>query len=97
MEGLIRMESVHTNEGTCSGMESFELCEAKTGYMWDMLCYTAKDTKLKSEVPGTDKSDFCKPSEMIGLDNYCITTPELSDMLNETEPDAIGTARSNNY
>lgn len=84
------MESVHTNEGI-------------------MLWYTAKDTKLKSEVPDTDKSDFCKPSKivftlaekflrqvyMIGLDNYCTITPQLSDLLNETEPHAIGTARSN--
>jgi hypothetical protein len=30
-----------------------------------MLWYTAKDTKLKSEVPGTDKSDFCKPLKIV--------------------------------
>jgi hypothetical protein len=27
---------------------------------------------------------------------YYFITPELSDLLNETEPHAIGTARSNN-
>jgi hypothetical protein len=80
---------------SCFGMESFKLCEAKTGYAWNMLWYTGKDTELKNEVLGIDTSHYSKPSKivftlaeklnrqgyMIGLDNYC-SSPELFDMLN---------------
>jgi hypothetical protein len=90
------------------GMESFKLCEAKTGYVWNMLWYTGSETELKSEIHGIDISHYTKPSKIvltlaeqlltrgyiIGLDNY-YSSPELFDLLNQLHTDAVGTVRSN--
>jgi hypothetical protein len=90
------------------GMESFKLCKAKTGHVWNMLWYTGKDTEQKNEVLGIDISHYSKLSKtvftlaekllrqgyIIGLDNY-YSSPELFDTLNKLETDAVGTVRCN--
>jgi hypothetical protein len=64
-------------------------------------------TELKNKVFGIDILYYSKPSKIvftlaeklfrqayiIGLDNYCIS-PELFDLLNELETDAVGTVKS---
>jgi hypothetical protein len=40
------------------GMESFKLCEAKTGYVWNVLWYIGNETELKSELHGIDISNY---------------------------------------
>jgi hypothetical protein len=69
---------------SCFGVESFNLCKVETGYVWNMLWYTRKDTELKNEVLGISISHYSKPSKVvftlaeklliqafiIGLDNY---------------------------
>ena len=90
------------------GMESYKLAEAKTGYVYNMLWYTGKDTQLKTEIHGIDISNCTKPTRVvftlaenllkqgyaIALDNY-YCSPELFDLLNKLDTDAFGTVRSN--
>jgi hypothetical protein len=84
-------------------MESFKLCEAKTGYIWNMW-YTGSETELKSEIHGIDISHYSKLSKIVltlaeqlltrCLDNY-YSSPELFDLLNQLYTDAVVTVRSN--
>jgi hypothetical protein len=37
-------------------MEPYKLCEAKTGYVWNMFWYTENEMELKSQIYGTDIS-----------------------------------------
>jgi hypothetical protein len=50
---------------SCFGMESSNLCEAKTGYVWNMLWYTGNETELKSEIHRIDISHYSKPSKIV--------------------------------
>lgn len=65
-------------------MEYFKLCEAKSGYVWNIIIYTGKDTNLKNFIEGVDLKYFTKPTKilinlsekllnkgyLIGLNNY---------------------------
>ena len=89
-------------------MESYKLCEAKTGYVWNMFWYTGNTTELNNEIMGIDITDLSKPTRIvctlaesllgqgyvIAMDNY-YCSPELFNLLNELDTDAIGTVRSN--
>jgi hypothetical protein len=46
-------------------MESFKLCEIKSGYIWNVL--TGKDTELINEVHGLNVSLCSKLSEIVFL------------------------------
>jgi hypothetical protein len=75
-------------------MESFKLCEVKTGYVWNI----GKGTELKNKFLGTDMLDICKPLKTVfslfekllrqgytmGFNNY-YNSPKLPDFLNELE------------
>jgi hypothetical protein len=91
----------------CFGMELLKFCKVKTGYVWNMLWYTGKDTEPKNDILGIDISHYSKLLKIvftlaekllrqiyiIGLDNY-YGSPELFDMLNKLETDAVGTVMS---
>ncbi|KAF2891524.1 hypothetical protein ILUMI_14649, partial [Ignelater luminosus] len=84
------------------------LCEAKTGYVWKIIVYTGKETKLKDFVQGIDTKSLTKPTQivltlaeeilnkghLIAMDNY-YSFPELYDLLCQLKTDAIGTVRVN--
>jgi hypothetical protein len=108
MEGPAWVEMYIPKERSNFGMGSFKLCEVKTGYVWNMLWHSGKDTELKNEVLCIDILHYPKVSKIvfilsekllgrgyiIGLDNY-YGSPELFDMLYELEMDAVGLVRCN--
>lgn len=90
------------------GIESYQLCESSTGYVWNILVYTGKTTIFPSSVSGLDISKLDKPSQivftvvadllnkgyMLHMDNY-YSSPTLFDQLCERKTDAVGTVRVN--
>lgn len=90
------------------GMESYRLCEAKTGYVWNILIYTGKDTELSPEVQGRDISECTKPTRIVltladnllkkgyrlVVNNY-YGSPELFNILSSLQTDGLGTTRIN--
>lgn len=90
------------------GMESYRLCEASSGYVWNILIYTGKSTDLATEVQGMNITQLTKPSQivltladellnkghLIAMDNY-YSSPELYQILCQLKTDAVGTVRVN--
>jgi hypothetical protein len=46
------------------GMESYKLCGAKMGCVWNMLWCTGNEMELKSQIHGIDISHYTKPSKL---------------------------------
>ena len=85
------------------GIKSFELCEAKSGYVWNFLVYVGKETvfdeSLKDEAYGSKvvlelMSPLLNQGYMITMDNW-FSSPDLFEKLCKNETDAIGTLRQN--
>lgn len=90
------------------GMESFHLCESKSGYVWNILVYTGKQTNISDVVHGLEMKKLDKPSQvvitlmdtllekgyMVYMDNY-YCSPILFDLLCKLKTDAAGTLRVN--
>lgn len=85
------------------GIKSFELCEAKSGYVWNFLIYVGKETifdeSLKDEAYGSKVvleliDPLLNQGYMVTMDNW-FTSPDLFEKLCNKKTDAIGTLRQN--
>ncbi len=85
------------------GMKYYELCESDSGYMWNFLVYTGKDTiynEKYNDLQATAKIVFSLCDQLLHK-GYCLyidnfyTSPDLAKNLLERETDCIGTLRLN--
>jgi hypothetical protein len=81
------------------GVESFELCEAKTTYVWNSVIYTGQDTPfddtLKSEPYGSKvvldlTGPLLNQRCHITMENW-FSSPHLCDKLSIKQTNAMGT------
>lgn len=88
------------------GLKFFMLCEASSGYVWDVLIYAGKGTSLGTPanlapcLPMGTKVVIKLLEPLLGrgycltIDNFC-TLPELLDLLIQHRTDVYGTVRPN--
>lgn len=88
------------------GLKFFLLCEASSGYVWDVLIYTGKGTNLGTPAnlqpcsPMGTKVVMKLIEPLLGK-GYCLTidnfytSPELVDLLIQHRTDVYGTVRPN--
>lgn len=85
------------------GIKSFMLCESKSGYVYQFIIYTGKDTLFDNNYQYLCKSSQVVMTLMQPLLNkgYCLTTdnyytsPELADILLSKQTDMYGTLKLN--
>ncbi|CAL1300060.1 unnamed protein product [Larinioides sclopetarius] len=85
------------------GIKSFMLCESKSGYVYQFIIYTGKDTLFDNNYQYLCKSSQVVMTLMQPLLNkgYCLTTdnyytsPELADILLSKRTDMYGTLKLN--
>lgn len=108
MERPPELETLYPKKRARFGIESYRLCEASSGYVWNILTYTGKDTELATIILGKDVSKMTKPTRVvlslaekllnkgyrIVTDNY-YTSPELLEILCHFHTDGLGTVRVN--
>ncbi|GBN81315.1 PiggyBac transposable element-derived protein 4 [Araneus ventricosus] len=83
------------------GIKSFILCESKSGYVYQLIIYTGKDTLFDD-----NNQHLCKSSQVVMTlmqpllnKGYCLTTdnyytsPELADILINRRTDIYGTLK----
>ncbi|GBM28228.1 PiggyBac transposable element-derived protein 4 [Araneus ventricosus] len=83
------------------GIKSFILCESKSGYVYQLIIYTGKDTLFDDNYQHLCKSSQVVMTLMQPLLNkgYCLTTdnyytsPELADILINRRTDIYGTLK----
>lgn len=87
------------------GIKSFLLCESSSGYIWNSVIYTGKETNI--EISSEEAATFGMATKVVLklleplLDKgYCVTTdnfytsPELVDFLLKRSTDIYGTTRA---
>ena len=83
------------------GVKMYELCESHSGYIWNMICYTGKDTPFHSEYKKYGSTTACvmtlahdllNKGYCLSLDNF-YTSPELAELLIAKKTDVYGTIR----
>jgi len=81
----------------------YKLCESNTGYVWNFIVYTGKDTIYGQRHPGEQTSlrivlevahDLLDKGYCLYLDNW-YTGPKLVDTLCTRKTDVVGTMRTN--
>ncbi|XP_054918033.2 piggyBac transposable element-derived protein 4-like [Dermacentor andersoni] len=88
------------------GLKFFMLCEASSGYVWDVIIYTGKGTNLGTPANVDPTSPMGTKVVMKLLEpllgkGYCLTvdnfytSPELVDLLLLNRTDVYGTVRAN--
>lgn len=84
------------------GIKLFNLCESESGYIWNSLIYTGKDTIFMSEYENHERStkivmtlihDLKGQGYLVTTDNY-YTSPELAELLLNCRTDICGTLRA---
>lgn len=83
------------------GIKLFELCESQSGYIWNMLIYTGKDTPFQNDYENFGMATRCVMtlSQALLGKGYCLTldnfytSPELAELLINCKTDVIGTMR----
>lgn len=85
------------------GIKYYELCESRTGYIWNFFVYVGKDTKFADEIADKPFSfkvvvqlsrDLLNKGYFITMDNF-FTSVGLFQFLTENNTDCLGTARIN--
>jgi len=80
----------------------YKLCESSTGYVWNFIVYTGKDTIYGQRHPGEQTSlrimlkvahDLLDKGYCLYLDNW-YTSPKLVDTLCTRKTDVVGTMRT---
>lgn len=85
------------------GVKVYMFSEAKSGYIWNSILYTGKETQWDSKYShhGVAKLSVLSLADCLLDQGYCITLdnfytlPELFDILLQRQTDAYGTARAN--
>jgi len=84
------------------GVKIYKLCESSTGYVWNFIVYTGKDTIYGQTHPGEKTSSIVPEVAHDLLDRgYCLyldnwyTSPNLVDTLCTRKTDVVGTMRTN--
>jgi hypothetical protein len=85
------------------GIKSFQLCEAKSGYIWNFIIYIGQDTifekSLKNEPHGSKvvlqlKAPLLNQGYRVIMDNW-FSSPDLFHKLCSKLTDAMGTLHQN--
>lgn len=85
------------------GVKLYELCESDTGYIWNMIVYTGKDTPFSNNYANFGTATRCVMTlvhPLLGM-GYCLSldnfynSPELADLLISHKTDVYGTIRQN--
>lgn len=84
------------------GIKTYLLCESKSGYIWNFIIYTGKNTLLDREFQHLPVSSQVVMTLMRPLLNkgYCLTmdnfynSPQLADLLISKQTDVYGTLRA---
>ena len=85
------------------GKKLFQLCEARSGYVWNSIIYTGKGTVFKQEYEKfglatktvlTLLHDLKGQGYLLTTDNF-YTSPELAELLLQSRTDICGTMRVN--
>lgn len=83
------------------GIKFYELCESNSGYIWNMIIYTGKDTPYEDEFSKfgmatrcvmTLTKDLLNKGYCLFLDNFYMS-PELAELLIARRTDVCGTIR----
>ena len=83
-------------------MKIDKLCKSSTGYVWNFIVYTGKDTIYNQRHPGEQTSsrivlevahDLLEKGYCLYLDNW-YTGPKLVDTLCTRKTDVVGTIRA---
>lgn len=85
------------------GIKLYQLCESESGYIWNSLIYTGKQTVFEKEYEEFGSStksvmtlmkDLFDKGYSLTTDNF-YTSPELAELLIKKKTDLCGTMRSN--
>lgn len=85
------------------GIKYYQLCESRTGYIWNFLVYVGKDTKFDDDLvdmPFSSKVVIQLSKELLGkgyfitMDNF-FTSISLFQFLTHKMIDCLGTTRLN--
>ena len=85
------------------GVKIYKLCESSTGYVWNFIVYTGKDTNYGDRHPREQTSsrvvleiadNLLDKGYCLYLDNW-YTSPKLVDTLCTRKTDVVGTMRTN--
>ena len=85
------------------GVKLYELCESSSGYIWNIIIYTGKDTPFSNNYSSYGIATRCVMTLIEPLLNkgYCVSldnfynSPELADLLISNKTDVYGTLRQN--
>jgi Transposase IS4/DDE_Tnp_1-like zinc-ribbon len=85
------------------GVKFFTLCESKSGYIWNSIIYTGKDTLIDNKYAqyGLSTSSVLSLVDPLLDKGYCVvmdnfySSPELFNVLLSRSTDAYGTVRPN--
>lgn len=102
-KGLLGWKQYNPKKKAKFGIKFYQLCEAETGYIWNSVIYTGKETLFMDkyqEYGCSTKSVMTLVDGLLGQ-GYCLTTdnfytsPELAELLIAEKTDLVGTMRSN--
>ncbi|GBM15692.1 PiggyBac transposable element-derived protein 4 [Araneus ventricosus] len=101
-KGRLAFKQYIPNKRSKFGIKFYQLCEARSGYIWNSLIYTGKDMPLwqeASKYSTTTNIVMTLIENLLGR-GYCVTldnfytSPELAETLLSNRTDVYGTLRS---
>ncbi|CAL1277651.1 unnamed protein product [Larinioides sclopetarius] len=101
-KGRLAVKQYIPNKISRFGVKFYQLCEARSGYIWSSLIYTGKDMLLWQEASkySTTTNIVMALIENLLGQGYCVTLdnfytpPELAEVLLSYRTDVYGTLRS---
>ncbi|CAL1288876.1 unnamed protein product [Larinioides sclopetarius] len=101
-KGRLAFKQYTPNKRSRFGVKFYQLCEARSGYIWSSFIYTGKDMPLWQEASkySTTTNIVMTLIENLLGQGYCVTldnfytSPELSEILLSYRTDVYGTLRS---
>lgn len=102
-KGLLGWKQYIPTKRARFGIKMYQLCEAKSGYIWNSIIYTGKGTKFDEKYEALNlsiKTVMTLMQNLLGLgytlitDNF-YTCPELAELLIKEKTDIYGTMRAN--
>jgi hypothetical protein len=101
VERKIRHKIVSPSFASIFGIKSYKVCESSSGYLWQIIIYTAKTTDMASEVVSTENLKtqilvkLAQPlfniRHTLWMDNY-YNSPDLCLLLKQQGMKVTGTS-----
>lgn len=102
-KGLLGWKQFIPTKRARFGIKMYQLCESKSGYIWNSIIYTGKDTKQNEKYKSLNlsiKTVMSLSHDLLGFgytlitDNF-YTCPDLAELLIKEKTDLYGTMRAN--